>query len=159
MEFEQELEITSADEHVDDSLTRKVIGCAIKVHRALGPGLLESAYQACLSHELVKSGLAVAREVPVPVVYDGIRHDCGYRLDILVENEVVVEVKCVDKVNAIHEAQLITYLRLAGKSRGLIINFHVALLRDGILRRVLGYKAPRPAPNTSSPSASSATLR
>ncbi len=145
MEFEQELEIASPEEFVDDPLTRTIIGCAIKVHRALGPGLLESAYQACLAHELRKAGMRIQTELPVPVVYDGIEIDCGYRMDILVEDEVVIELKCVEKILPIHEAQLMTYLRLARKDRGLIINFYVTLLRDGILRRAMGYKpAARP---------------
>ncbi len=159
MNLEQELEVTSPEEMVDDALTRKIIGCAIKVHRALGPGLLESAYQACLAHELAKNGLRVEREKPLPVSYDGVQLECGYRIDILVEDEVVIEIKCVDKIHPIHEAQLITYLKLSGKQRGLIINFHVTLLRDGILRRAMGYKNSRSSPNTSSPSAPSATLR
>jgi GxxExxY protein len=138
MEFEQELEITSPPEYVDDPLTRQIIGCAIKVHRSLGPGLLESAYQACLAYELTKGGLSVEREVPVPVLYDGVRIDCGFRIDLLVEGQVIIELKCVERINAVHEAQLMTYLKLSGIHRGLIMNFNVALLRDGILRRVVG---------------------
>jgi len=139
-------------EFVDDPVTYQVIGAAIAVHRGLGPGLLESAYQACLAHELKKRGVAFEREVPIPVVYDGERLDCGYRLDFLVASEVVVEIKCVDAVANIHLAQLLTYLRLSGRSRGLLINFNEVVLRDGIFRRVL----TRPHGTVS---ASSASLR
>jgi GxxExxY protein len=125
----------------EDELTRRIIGRAIKVHRALGPGLLESAYQACLAHELRKQGMRVDREVVVPVVYDGVEVECGYRIDLLVEQEVVVEIKCVEKVLPVHEAQLITYLKLARKTRGLVINFNVAVLKNGIVRRVLEFRS------------------
>lgn len=158
MDQGRELELTSPEEVGDDLITRAVIGCAIKVHRALGPGLLESAYQACLAHELTKSGRRVQRELALPVMYDGVQIECGYRIDLLVDDEVVVEVKCVEAIHPVHEAQLITYLKLSGKRRGLIINFHVALLRDGILRRALGYTpSRRSAPQSSS--AISAPLR
>lgn len=136
MEFEAELKLSTRD-FVDDPITKSVIGCAIKVHRALGPGLLESAYQACLVHELLRSGLRVDREVAIPVRYEGLVLECGYRLDLVVEKQVIVEVKAVEKVLSIHEAQLMTYLRLSGLERGLLINFHVALLKHGITRRVL----------------------
>ena len=96
-----------------DSLTEKIIGCAIEVHRALGPGLLESAYQRCLAHEMTVQGLGYEAEKPIPVVYKGLQLDCGYRIDFLVEKEVVVELKSVDKVAGIHHAQLLTYMRLA----------------------------------------------
>lgn len=139
--------------HSDDPVTRSVIGAAIAVHRALGPGLLESAYQACLAHELTKRAVPNQREVQLPVVYDGVRIDCGYRIDFLVADEVVVEVKCVQAVTEIHLAQLLTYLRLSGRERGLLINFNEVLLRDGLYRRVLSRRAPSPC------SASSASLR
>ena len=121
----------------DDPVTREVIGAAIAVHRVLGPGLLESAYQACLTHEVKKRGLRVDREVPVAVVYDDVSLDCGYRIDLLVESQVVVEVKAIEKTLPVHEAQLLTYLKLAKKQRGLLINFIVNLLKQGIVRRVL----------------------
>lgn len=119
-----------------NQVTEKIIGAAMKVHSALGPGLLESAYQACLFRELEKSGLAVESEVFLPLVYDGETIDVGYRMDLLVEEQVVVELKSVDKVFPIHEAQLITYLKLSDKKVGLLINFNVLHLRDGITRRV-----------------------
>ena len=119
-----------------DPLTEKIIGAAMKVHTALGPGLLESAYQACLFRELKKQGVRVKHEVSLPVVYDGEEVDAGYRMDLLVEDEVVVELKSVERILPIHEAQLITYLKLSGKKVGLLINFNVLHLKDGILRRV-----------------------
>ena len=111
---------------------------ALKVHSLLGPGLLESAYQACLAHELRKRSLYVATQVGLPVVYEGEKLDLGYRIDLLVENLVIVEIKCVDAIHPVHEAQLLSYLRLSGKNVGLLINFHVARLRDGIKRMVDG---------------------
>lgn len=142
------------DDFLDDPVTREVIGCAIAVHRALGPGLLESAYQACLAYEFEKRGLPFKKELALPVVYEGVRLDCGYRLDFLVADSVVVEVKCVDAVSNAHLAQLLTYLRLSGAPRGLIINFHEALLKDGIYRRVLSLSKPLSRSSTSEPSAS-----
>lgn len=121
----------------EQDLTEQIIGAGIEVHRALGPGLLESAYQACLAHELSLRGLAFEREKPLPVVYKGVRLDCGYRLDFLVEARVIVEIKAVETLTTLHEAQLLTYLRLSGCRVGLLMNFHVAVLRDGIKRRVL----------------------
>jgi len=110
----------------------------MKVHSALGPGLLESAYEACLLFELHKAGLRVEVQVPLPVVYERVRLDLGYRLDLLVENSVVVELKSVDAIEPIHKAQLLSYLKLSGKQVGLIINFNVVHLRDGIKRLVRG---------------------
>lgn len=118
-------------------ITEAVIGAAIKVHRALGPGLLESAYQECLSRELSLREISFQREVPLPVHYEGVQLDCGYRLDLVVADEVIVELKSLDQLAPIHEAQLLTYLRLSGKRVGLLINFNVPMLKDGILRRVL----------------------
>ncbi len=118
-------------------LTHSIIGCAIEVHRELGPGLLESAYEACLLHELATAGVRCQRQVPLPVVYKGVQIECGYRLDLLVEDEVVVEIKSIEKIDRIHEAQLLTYMRLAGKRVGLLINFNVKVLKDGVIRRVL----------------------
>ena len=117
-----------------NEITENIIGSAIKVHTALGPGLLESTYKVCLVHELSKLGLTAYSEVALPVVYDGIRLDAGYRIDILVENTVIVELKSVERILPIHEAQIISYLRLSGKKIGLLINFNVRLLRDGIRR-------------------------
>ncbi len=122
---------------IQERVTEQIIGAAIRVHDQLGPGLLESAYEACLAHELVKRGLAIQRQVAVPLVYDGLHLDSGFRIDLLVEGEVVVELKSIDKILSIHQAQLLTYLRLARKKVGLLINFNVRRLTDGIMRRVL----------------------
>jgi GxxExxY protein len=119
-----------------DQLTNRIIGAAMKVHSALGPGLLESAYGACLYHELRKQGLQVRKEVALPVSYDGIQLDVGYRIDLLVEEKVVVELKAVEKVQPVHSAQLLSHLRLSGHHIGLLINFHVRHLRHGISRVV-----------------------
>ncbi len=119
-----------------NEITGKVIGCAIEVHRNLGPGLLESAYEECLAFELTKSGLNIRRQQAVPVVYKDIKLDCGYRIDILVENSVVLELKVVDELNPVHEAQILTYMKFSGKKAGLLINFNVAALRNGIRRFV-----------------------
>lgn len=118
-------------------ITEKIIAAAIEVHRALGPGLLESAYQACLAREFELSGIPFEREKPLLVQYRGISVDCGYRLDFIVEGKIVVELKAVDSLEGIHEAQLLTYLKLTGCKVGLLINFNVPLLRNGIVRRVL----------------------
>ncbi|MCX6100319.1 MAG: GxxExxY protein [Candidatus Bipolaricaulota bacterium] len=119
-----------------NQITDQIIGAAIAVHSALGPGLLESAYEACLEQELVRLGLEVERQVPLPVVYRGVRLECGYRLDLLVERLVVVEVKAISELAPIHDAQLISYLRLSGCKIGLILNFDVLRLKDGIRRLV-----------------------
>ena len=123
-----------------NELTEVIIGAAIEVHRHLGPGLLESAYQKCLCHELKLRGISFECEKILPVEYKGIQLDCGYRLDLLVVGSVVVEVKAVERLHKIHEAQLLTYLRLGGWSIGLLINFNVAVLKDGIKRRVNNFK-------------------
>ena len=122
----------------NNEITEAIIGAAIEVHRALGPGLLESAYRQCLCHELQLRGLPFVCERPLPVIYKGLRLDCGYRVDLIVAETVVVELKTVDHLARVHDAQLLTYLRLGGWKVGLLINFNVALLRDGIHRRVLG---------------------
>lgn len=122
-----------------DEITQVIIGAAIEVHRALGPGLLESAYQTCLRRELELRGIPSAHEVQLPVKYKGVDLDCGYRLDMLVMGQVVVEIKSVDALDPIHEAQLLTYLRLGNWKVGLLINFNVPVLKDGIKRRVLNY--------------------
>jgi len=124
-------------EEQKDPQTSAIIGAAIEVHRQLGPGLLESAYEECLCHELHLRGLAFERQVALPVSYKGLQLDCGYRIDLIVEREVVVELKAVEKILPIHEAQLLTYLKISGKHVGLLINFDVPLLTQGIIRRIL----------------------
>jgi GxxExxY protein len=119
-----------------DSITRRIIGAAIEVHRRLGPGLLESAYEICLAFELRRLGLRVEEQKPLPVVYRDVKLDCGYRLDLVVEDAVVVEIKAIDQLAPIHVAQLLSYLRLSGKRVGLLINFHVRVLRNGLKRIV-----------------------
>jgi GxxExxY protein len=117
--------------------SNEIIGAAIAVHRALGPGLLESTYEACLVYELTQRGLRVERQKELPVRYQGVRLDCGYRIDLLVEDAIIVELKAVDKLEPIHEAQLLSYLKLSGIKIGLLINFNVEFLKQGIKRRVL----------------------
>lgn len=129
--------ITVASPRVNQ-VTGRIVTGAMKVHSQLGPGLLESAYEACLSHELRKQGLRVARQVELPVVYDGEKIDLGYRIDLLVEDLVIVELKCVECIKPLHQAQLLSYLRLSRKNVGLLINFHVNHLRNGIKRMVDG---------------------
>ncbi|MCX6230744.1 MAG: GxxExxY protein [Bacteroidetes bacterium] len=118
----------------ENLITEKIIGCAIEVHRSLGPGLLESAYEECLYYELCNKGLNVERQKPVPVIYKDIKLDYGYRIDLLVENRIVIELKVVDAFNPVHEAQILTYMKFAKKSTGLLINFNVSLLKNGIKR-------------------------
>jgi len=120
-----------------DDLSHRVIGCAIEVHRVLGPGLLESAYEQCLAHELAQNNIRFQLQHPQPVEYKGFRLDCGYRIDLLVEDLLILELKSVDKLTTIHEAQLLTYMKLAGVNTGLLINFNVTKLKDGIKRFVL----------------------
>ena len=120
-----------------DETSNRVIACAIEVHRYLGPGLLESAYEQCLAHELSLAGIPFKVQVPVPVTYKGIRLDCGFRIDLLVDDTLIVELKSVGALAPIHEAQLLTYMRLSGISIGLLMNFNVALLKDGLKRMVL----------------------
>jgi GxxExxY protein len=114
-----------------------IVDAAMKVHTALGPGLLESAYEACLAHELRIRGLHVLTQIALPVVYEGVKLDFGYRIDLLVEDLVVVEVKAVEAIAPIHEAQLLSYIKLSGRRVGLLINFHVLHLKDGIRRRIV----------------------
>ena len=123
-----------------DRLSNVVIGAGIIVHKALGPGLLESAYEACAAYELTSQGLFVERQKPLPLEYKGVRLDCGYRMDLVVEGLVIVEIKSVAKLEPIHEAQLITYQRLSGIRVGLIMNFNVPRLKDGIKRIVNNYR-------------------
>jgi GxxExxY protein len=117
-----------------NEVTQKIIGCAIEVHKKLGPGLLESAYEECLAYELVRNGLTIKRQHPTPIVYKEIKLEYGYQIDILVENLVVIELKVVDEFNPVHEAQILTYMKLSNKSLGLLINFNVTILKNGIKR-------------------------
>jgi len=120
----------------ENEISEKIIGCSIQVHKELGPGLLESSYQECLYYELFQSGLYVEKQKPLPLVYKDVKLDCGYRIDLLVENKVIIEVKSVDGLNDIHLAQVLTYLKLSKCKLGLLMNFNVVLLKDGIKRIV-----------------------
>jgi GxxExxY protein len=120
-----------------DVLTDQIIGSAIEVHRHLGPGLLESAYEECLCFELNRTGLDFKRQVPLPVVYKSVRLDCGYRIDIVVERRLILELKAIERLMAIHEAQVLTYMRLSGIHTGLLLNFNTPVLKDGIRRLML----------------------
>jgi GxxExxY protein len=120
-----------------DELSRRVIGCAIEVHRELGPGLLESTYETCLAHELGLQGIPFASQHPITVSYKGQRLDCGYRVDLLIDASLIVELKSVEEIKRIHEAQLLTYMKLARLKMGLLMNFNVMRLKDGIRRFVL----------------------
>lgn len=122
----------------EDFISSKVIQAAIEVHRVLGPGLLESAYEECLCHELRILGMNYLRQVPLPVNYKGVSLECGYRLDLVVEERVIVELKAVSKLEPLHDAQVLTYLKMTGLKLGLLLNFNVSLLRDGIRRIVNG---------------------
>jgi GxxExxY protein len=117
-----------------NEISGQIVDAAMKVHTALGPGLLESVYEACLAHELRRRGMVVETEVPLPVRYEGINIECGYRLDLLVDGQVIVELKSVAELSAIHQAQLLSYLKLSAKKLGLLINFNVVHLKDGIKR-------------------------
>jgi GxxExxY protein len=127
-----------------NAITSRVIGAAIEVHRRIGPGLLESAYNACLSFELREIGFRIDEQVPLPVIYRDVKLDCGYRMDFVVENEVIIEVKAMEQLAPVHYAQLLSYLRLADKRIGLLINFHVQMLKDGIRRIVNDFPEPEP---------------
>jgi GxxExxY protein len=124
-------------ELIEGELTELIIGAAIEVHKTLGPGLLESVYELCLCHELRLRGIRFERQIDIPAEYKGVKLDCAYRLDLLIEGRVIVEVKSVETLLPIHEAQLLTYLRLAAKRVGLLINFNTPVLKKGIIRRVL----------------------
>jgi GxxExxY protein len=124
-----------------NEISGQIIGAALKIHSAIGPGVLESVYQTCLLHELQQCGLNVRSQVALPVVYEDLRLDSGYRIDLIVEDRIIVELKCVETLLPIHKAQLLTYLRLANKPLGLLLNFNVVHLRDGI-KRVLNNKYP-----------------
>lgn len=117
-----------------NALTERVIGLCIEIHRNLGPGLLESAYAACLAYELAGAGIAFMKEVPVPVAYKDVSLDCGYRLDFVIEDVLIIELKAVEKLDRIHQAQVMTYLKLSHKPIALLVNFNVTLLKDGIVR-------------------------
>jgi GxxExxY protein len=121
----------------DNEITREIIGAAMEVHKRLGPGLLESAYEECLSHELCLRNLRVERQRGIPVVYKEVKLDCGYRLDLLVEGRIVVELKSIEGLAPIHEAIILTYLRLSGHKIGLLINFNVTVLKDGVRRFIV----------------------
>jgi GxxExxY protein len=123
-----------------NELTERVIGACIEIHRALGPGLLESAYEECLCHELSIAGISFERQKPLPVHYKNVKLDCGYRLDLVVEQKVIVELKAVENLMPIHEAQLLTYLKLSSLTLGLLINFNVAMLKHGIKRIVNNFQ-------------------
>ncbi|MGA7874667.1 MAG: GxxExxY protein [Desulfoferrobacter sp.] len=127
-----------------NKITESIIGAGIAVHRELGPGLLESTYEACLAYELAERGLKVEKQKALPVKYRGVELDCGYRIDLLVEDRVVVELKVTDKLEPIHEAQLLSYLKLSGRSVGLLMNFNVTELRRGIRRLVNNLKEQSP---------------
>jgi len=122
---------------LENPISNRIIGAAINVHKVLGPGLLESAYQECLYYELVQNGLLVSKEVPMPVVYKEVKLNHGYRIDLLVENKVVIELKTVDVFNDVHLAQMLTYLRLGNFKLGLLINFHVSKMKNGIKRVIM----------------------
>jgi GxxExxY protein len=126
-----------ADAPHDDALTRRIIGMAIRVHRHFGPGLLESAYEACLCHELIHEGLAIVRQVVVPLMYQGVQLETGFRADIIVEQAVILEIKAVENIIPLHESQMLTYLRLTGCRVGLLLNFNSIMLKDGLRRFVL----------------------
>jgi GxxExxY protein len=120
----------------ENEISNKIIGTAIEIHKSLGPGLLESAYKECLYYKLIKSGIYTEKEKPVPLFYEEVRLECGYRIDLLVENKVVIEIKSVEALNDVHMAQTLTYMKLGNFKLGLLINFNVVLLKNGIKRIV-----------------------
>lgn len=130
-------ENTEITEREVDSLTHEIIGAAIEVHRSLGPGLLESAYEACLIYELRLRHLKIEHQKPLPIFYKNVMLDCGYRLDLVIENQVIIEIKSIHSIAPIHEAQLLSYLKLSDYKKGLLINFNVRILKDGIRRMKL----------------------
>jgi GxxExxY protein len=137
---------------IENEITERVIGAAIEVHRHLGPGLLESAYEECLCYEMSRNGLRFERQVHLPVDYKGLHLDCAYRMDLLVEDQVIVEIKAVEEMLPIHQAQMLTYLKASGKRVGLLINFNVRVLKNGIKRMLNEYvgpdlPSPRKSPN------------
>jgi GxxExxY protein len=130
-------EVNGPQDAPRDPLTERIIGLAIEVHKVLGPGLLESAYEECLCYELSANSLVFRRQVPLPVTYKSVQLDCAYRADVIVEGQVLLELKAIERLMPIHRAQLLSYLRLSGLKTGLLLNFHVPLLRDGLVRMVL----------------------
>jgi len=130
--------IRESNTMTENELATEVIGCAIAVHRSLGPGLLENAYQQCLAYELRNQGLKVEVEKPMPLIYDEVEMDCGYRVDILVEDKLIIELKSVETLNDVHLAQVLTYLKLSNCKLGLLMNFNVSVLKNGIKRVVNG---------------------
>lgn len=120
----------------ENEISNKIIGCAIEVHQSLGPGLLESAYKECLYYKLTKAGIYVEKEKPMPLIFEEVKLECGYRIDLLVENKVVIEIKSVETLNDVHLAQTLTYIKLGNFKLGLLINFNVILLKNGIKRIV-----------------------
>ena len=122
---------------LNEKLTEAIIGAAIEVHREFGPGLLESSSERCLCRELFLRGIKYLRQVELPIQYKGVALESGYRIDLIVEDTVIVELKCIEKILPVHEAQLLTYMKLSGKRIGLIINFYAPVLKDGVLRRIL----------------------
>jgi GxxExxY protein len=122
----------------ENEIAHKIIGLALEVHKALGPGLLESAYKECLAFKIRQVGLQIEKEKPMPLVFEEVKLDCGYRIDLLVENKVVIEIKSVEALNDVHMAQILTYLKLGDNRLGLLINFNVALLKQGIKRIING---------------------
>ncbi len=122
---------------LNEKLTEAIIGAAMEVLREFGPGMLESTYERCLCRELFLRGLTFSRQVELPIQYKGVALECGYRIDLIVEDTVIIELKCIEKILPVHEAQLLTYMRLSGKRIGLIINFYVPVLKEGIVRRIL----------------------
>jgi GxxExxY protein len=147
-------EVTSAPQVSRfNQLTEQIIGAAIEVHRNTGPGLMESVYEECLCYELSRLGLAFQRQLRLPISYKGIKLDCGYKMDLLVEDSIVLELKTVDQLLPIHSAQLLTYLKLSGKKVGLLLNFNEPILTKGLKRLVNHFTEPSVAPVTSAPSA------
>src|SRR5262249_51519026 len=137
---------------IHSGLTEEILGAAIKVHRVLGPGLLESANEECLCREFTLRNLEFGRQVPLPIEYEGVELECGYRMDIVVKNLVVIELKCVDRLVPVHEAQLLTYMKLARLPLGLVLNFHAGVLtRGGVIRRVLSEFDPKSLRASASP--------
>ena len=135
-----------AETQRENQLTEKIIGCAIEVHKALGPGLLESAYEECFCYELSRNAISFSRQVPLPVVYKGINLDCGYKIDVLVNDLVIIELKTVEKLLSIHDAQLLTYLKLYRSPLGLLMNFNVPVLKNGVKRFVNQFQETSASP-------------
>jgi len=144
--MEKMLNRRDAETPRENQLTEKIIGCAIEVHKALGPGLLESAYEECFCHELAQNGIPFSRQVSLPVVYKGIKLECGFKIDVLVNDLVIIELKAVEKLLPIHDAQLLTYLKLYRRPLGLLMNFNVPALKDGIKRLVNQFQETSASP-------------